>query len=186
MRYTSDIYELPLSIFMEIYTNDSNTIEFDGEDKGAASAKIINDYIEIVGSKQLSSEILNCNERMNLAMTVECMKACENMMKLKMYDEVRDILMKIGYSCKKADVMAMNARISALKSRAQYDLDKISKEKNEEPKEKPTKWGFINEVVAIGKYNKMHINLKEWTAGSYACLVRQTCDEIDELNRKKK
>lgn len=40
--------------------------------------------------------------------------------------------------------------------------------------------------VAIGKYNKMHINLKEWTAGSYACLVRQTCDEIDELNRKKK
>ena len=114
------------------------------------------------------------------------MKACENMMKLKMYDEVRDILMKIGYSCKKGDVMVMNARISALKSRAQYDLDKISKEKNEEPKEKPTKRGFINEVVAIGKYNKMHINLKEWTAGSYACLVRQTCDEIDELNRKKK
>ena len=82
--------------------------------------------------------------------------------------------------------MVMNARISALKSRAQYDLDKISKEKNEEQKEKPTKRGFINEVVAIGKYNKMHINLKEWTAGSYACLVRQTCDEIDELNRKKK
>ena len=46
-----------------------------------------------------------------------------------MYDEVRDILMKIGYSCKKGDVMVMNARISALKSRAQYDLDKISKER---------------------------------------------------------
>ena len=73
MRYTSDIYELPLSVFIEIYTNDSNTIEFDGEDKGAVSAKIINDYIEIVGSKQLFSEILNCNERMNLAMTVEGM-----------------------------------------------------------------------------------------------------------------
>ena len=55
MRYTSDIYELPLSVFIEIYTNDSNTIEFDSEDKGAASAKIINDYIKIVGSKQLSS-----------------------------------------------------------------------------------------------------------------------------------
>lgn len=53
--------------------------------------------------------------------------------------------------------MAMNARISALNSRAQYDLDKISKEKNEGLKEKPTKRGFINEVVAIGKYNKMYI-----------------------------
>ena len=41
MRYTSDIYELPLSIFMEIYTNDSNTIEFDGEDKGAALSMTI-------------------------------------------------------------------------------------------------------------------------------------------------
>lgn len=59
-------------------------------------------------------------------------------------------------------------------------------EKNEGLKEKPTKRGFINEVVAIGKYNKMYINPKEWTAGSYACLVRQTCDEIDGLNRKKK
>ena len=186
MRYTSDIYELPLSVFIEIYTNDSNTIEFDGEDKEAASAKIINDYIEIVGSKLLFSEILNCNERMNLAMTVECMKACENMMRLKMYDNVCDILLQIGYSCKKSDISGMSSRISALKSRAQYDLDKISKEKNEEPKEKPTKKAFINEIVAIGKYNKMHINLKEWTAGSYACLVRQTCDEIDELNRKKK
>ena len=47
--------------------------------------------------------------------------------------------------------MAMNARISALKSRAQYDLDKISKEKNEELKEKPTKRGFINELIVTGK-----------------------------------
>lgn len=186
MKYSSDIYELPLSVFIELYVNEENKIEFENEDRDISRSKIINDYMEIVGSKQLSAEILNCNERMNLAMTVECMKACENMMRLKMYDIVCDILLKIGYSCKRSDISGMSSRISALKSRAQYDLDKISKDKNEEPKERPTKRVFINEVVAIGKYNKMHINLKEWTAGAYACLVRQTCDEIEELNRKRK
>ena len=40
MRYTSDIYELPLSVFIEIYTNDSNTIEFDDEDKGLHRQKL--------------------------------------------------------------------------------------------------------------------------------------------------
>lgn len=186
MKYSSDIYEIPLSVFIEIYTNEGNDVEFKDGDKDHVSERVINDYMEIVSGRQLLAEILNCNERMNLAMTVELMKACENMMRLKMYDDVCDILLQIGYSCKKSDISGMSSRISALKSRAQYDLDKISKEKNEEPKERPTKKAFINEVVAIGKYNKMHINLKEWTAGAYACLVRQTCDEIEELNRKRK
>lgn len=186
MKYTSDIYELPLSVFIELYTNEENKIEFEDKDRNTARSKVINDYMEIVGGRQLSAEILNCNERMNLVMTIECMKACENMMRLKMYDDVCDILMKVGYSCKKSDISGMSSRISALKSRAQYDLDKMDKEKKEEPQEKPTKRAFINEVVAIGKYNKMHINLKEWTAGAYACLVRQTCSEIEELNRKRK
>ena len=34
------------------------------------------------------------------------------------------------------------------------------------------------------KYNKMQIDPKVMTAGEYAWLVKQTCEEIEELNRK--
>lgn len=186
MRYTCDIYEIPLSVFVEIYTNENNDIEFEGEDKKAACSRLVGDYMEIVGGKQLSAEILNCNERINLAAVIECMKACENMMRLKMYRDVCDILSSLGYGCKETDIAGMATRINALKARAQYDLDKLGSEEKKEESGRPSKRNFINEVVAIGKYNKMHINLKEWTAGAYACLVKQTCNEIEELNRKRK
>ena len=87
MKYSSDIYEIPLSVFIEIYTNEGNDVEFKDGDKDHVSERVINDYMEIVSGRQLLAEILNCNERMNLAMTVELMKACENMMRLKMYDD---------------------------------------------------------------------------------------------------
>lgn len=186
MKYTCDIYEIPLSVFIEIYTNENNSVEFEGEDKNAACSRLVGDYMEIVGGKQLSSEILNCNDRINLAATIECMKACENMMRLKMYKDVCDVLSSLGYGCNESDIAGMASRINALKARAQYDLDKLGGEEKKESSGRTSKGDFINEVVAIGKYNRMHINLKEWTAGAYACLVKQTCSEIYELNRKQK
>ena len=56
----------------------------------------------------------------------------------------------------------------------------------EKKAEKPTKEAFTKERVTIMKYNKMQIDPKVITAGEYAWLVRQTCDEIEELNRKHK
>lgn len=186
MKYKADIYDIPLSVFVEIYTNNDKCVEFEGGETDESREKLISDYMEIVAGKQLYAEVLGCNERMNLSMTVECMNACENMMKLGMYDEVHDTLVNIGYSCKDGDVKSMKERIYALKARAQYDLSKINTENGDSKKEIPTKRSFINEIVSIGKYNKMYINTKEWTAGEYACLVKQTCDEIEMLNRKKK
>lgn len=189
MKYTSDIYELPLSVFIEIYTNEKNNIEFQDDDKPSACSKVISDYIEIVGGKGLISEIMKANERITLTGMVECMAACENLLKLKMNKEVCEILLSLGYSCKVNDTDSMRSRVKSLLARARYDLDKLNNESASETKKKgdrPDKKSFINEVVAIGKYNKMHINTHEWTAGAYACLVRQTCAEIDELNRKHK
>lgn len=186
MRYGSDIYELPLSVFVEIYTDADNSVEFEGDDGKEAAARVIADYMEIVGGRRLRSEISESDGRMNLVMTVECMNACECMMRLGMYGEVRGILAGMGYPLDVSDTDGMSSRISALKSRARYDLDKAERDRREERPERPTKREFINEVVAVGKYNRMHIAMNEWTAGAYACLVRQTCDEIEELNRRRR
>ncbi len=188
-KYKCDIYDLPLSVFIEIYTNEDNDIEFENEEKHTACMRLIAEYMEIVGGKQLVGEIMRSNERITLSMMTECMAACENMLKLGMYNEVCDILLCLGYSYGKNDINGMKSRISALQARSQYDLDKLEKEEDEMREniiDKPTKRSFINEVVAVGRFNRMHINLKEWTAGAYACLVKQTCAEIDELNRKQK
>lgn len=185
MKYTSDIYELPLSVFIEIYTNENNNIAFE-EEKEVACRKLVTEYMEIVGGKMLTTEIAESNAAVNLEMMMRCIEACEVLMQLNMYGKVCDVLLSLGYSCKKEDVGGIKARISALKARVQYDIAKMKGKKQEKKNEKPTKRGFVNEIVAIGKFNKIHINTKEWTAGAYACLVKQTCDEIEEMNRMKR
>lgn len=182
MVYKADINEIPLSVFIEIYTNENHGVKFDIPTDEAVR-KLIGDYTNIVGGRQIASEVVNCNRRLNLVLVLECMVACENLMLLNNWKGVCDVLMKLGYSLKETDHDKIKMRVQALKSKTEYDL---SKEKDEKPKEKPTKEMFTRERVTIMKYNKMQIDTKTITAGEYAWLVKQTCEEIEELNRKHK
>lgn len=183
MIYKADINELPLNVFIEVYTNENNNIEFDIE-KDAAMKKVITDYMNIVGGKQIASEIVNMNRSLNLALMVDCMTACENLMLLNKWKEVCDVLLSLGYSLKESDKDKIKSRVKALKSKAEYDLS--TERKDEKKAEKPTKEAFTKERVTIMKYNKMQIDTHTITAAEYAYLVKQTCDEIEELNRKHK
>lgn len=183
MIYKADINEIPLSVFIEVYTNENHGVSFDIPTDEAVS-RIVTDYMNIVGGKQIASEIVNSNRRLNLILMVECMTACENLMILGKWDDVNEVLRILGYSIKKGDKDKMKMRIQTLKSKAEYDL---SKEKDDDkPKKKPTKEDFTRERVTVMKYNKMQIDIKTISAGEYAWLLRQTCDEIEELNRKHK
>lgn len=183
MIYKADINELPLNVFIEVYTNENNNIEFDIE-RDAAMKKVITDYMNIVGGKQIASEIVNMNRSLNLALMVDCMTACENLMLLNKWKEVCDVLLSFGYSLKESDKDKIKARVKALKAKAEYDLS--TERKDEKKAEKPTKEAFTKERVTIMKYNKMQIDTHTITAAEYAYLVKQTCDEIEELNRKHK
>ena len=121
MIYKADINELPLNVFIEVYTNENNNIEFDIE-KDAAMKKVITDYMNIVGGKQIASEIVNMNRSLNLALMVDCMTACENLMLLNKWKEVCDVLLSLGYSLKESDKDKIKSRVKALKSKAEYDL----------------------------------------------------------------
>lgn len=183
MIYKADINELPLSVFIEVYTNNNHGVKFDIP-TGEAVAKVVGDYMAIVGGKQIASEVVNANRRLNLVLMVECMTACENLMLLNNWKGVCDTLLILGYSVKESDHEKMKQRVQTLKSKAEYDLSK--EKEDDKPKEKPTKDMFTKERVTIMKYNKMQIDPKVITAGEYAWLVRQTCDEVEELNRKYK
>lgn len=183
MIYKADINELPLNVFIEVYTNENNNIEFDIE-KDAAMKKVITDYMNIVGGKQIASEIVNMNRSLNLALMVDCMTACENLMLLNKWKEVCDVLLSLGYSLKESDKDKIKSRVKALKAKAEYDLS--TERKDEKKAEKPTKEAFTKERVTIMKYNKMQIDTHTITAAEYAYLVKQTCEEIEELNRKHK
>lgn len=183
MIYKADINELPLNVFIEVYTNENNNIEFDIE-KDAAMKKVITDYMNIVGGKQIASEIVNMNRSLNLALMVDCMTACENLMLLNKWKEVCDVLLSLGYSLKESDKDKIKSRVKALKAKAEYDLS--TERKDDKKAEKPTKEAFTKERVTIMKYNKMQIDTHTITAAEYAYLVKQTCDEIEELNRKHK
>lgn len=183
MIYKADIDEIPLSVFIEIYTNENHEVKFDIPTEEAVG-KVVSQYMSIVGGKQIAAEVVNANRRINLALMVDCMTACENLMIMGNWKGVCDVLLSLGYSLKADDHGKIRQRVQTLKTKAEYDL---SKEKSEEkPKERPTKEQFTRERVTIMKYNKMQIDPKTMTAGEYAWLVKQTCDEIEELNRKHK
>lgn len=183
MIYKADINELPLNVFIEVYTNEKNNVEFDMP-KEEAVRKVVTDYMTIVGGKQIAAELANSNRVLNLSLMVECMTACENLMILNKWKEVCDVLLSMGYSLKTDDKDKIKARVKALKSKAEYDLS-IEK-KSESKGERPTKETFTKERVTVMKYNKMQIDTHTITAAEYAYLVKQTCDEIEELNRKHK
>lgn len=183
MIYKADINELPLSIFIEVCTNDNHNVQFDIP-TDVAVQKVVSDYMSIVGGKQITAEVVNANRRMNLVLMVECMTACENLMLLNQWKSVCEVLLNMGYSLKESDHDKIKMRVQALKSKAEYDLSKENED--DKPKTKPTKEMFTRERVTIMKYNKMQIDPKAMTAGEYAWLVKQTCDEIEELNRKHK
>lgn len=181
MIYKADINELPLNVFVEVYTNDNHGIVFDIPTDEAV-VKVVNEYVGIVGGKQMASEVVNANRRLNLSLMVDCMTACENLIILGNWKGVCDVLSTLGYPMDESNHERIKQRVQALKSKAEYDLSK--EDKFEKPKEKPTKEAFIRERVTVMKYNKMQIDPKTMTAGEYAWLVKQTCDEIEELNRK--
>lgn len=183
MIYKADINELPLSVFIEVYTNENHNVQFDTP-TDIAVQKVVSDYMSIVGGKQITAEVVNANRRMNLVLMVECMTACENLMLLNQWKSVCDVLLSMGYSLKESEHDKIKMRIQTLKSKAEYDLSKENED--DKPKTKPTKEMFTRERVTIMKYNKMQIDPKSMTAGEYAWLVKQTCDEIEELNRKHK
>lgn len=183
MIYKADINELPLSVFIEVYTNENHNVQFDIQ-TDVAVQKVVSDYMSIVGGKQITAEVVNANRRMNLVLMVECMTACENLMLLNQWKSVCDVLLSMGYSLKESDHDKIKMRVQTLKSKAEYDLSK--EKEDDKPKTKPTKEMFTRERVTIMKYNKMQIDPKAMTAGEYAWLVKQTCDEIEELNRKHK
>lgn len=183
MIYKADINEIPLSVFIEIYTNENHEVKFDIPTEEAVG-KVISDYMNIVGGKQVAAEVVNYNRKLNLSLMVECMTACENLILLNKWKSVCDILLSLGYSLKESDHDKIKTRVQTLKSKAEYDLSR--EEKADKPKEKPSKDTFTKERVAVMKYNKMQIDPKVMTAGEYAWLVKQTCDEIEELNRKSK
>lgn len=183
MIYKADINELPLSVFIEVYTNENHNVLFDLPTDEAVR-KVVTDYMNIVGGKQISAEVVNSNRKLNLVLMVECMMACENLMMLGKWKSVCEVLMNLGYSLNESDQEKIRQRVQTLKSKAEYDLSR--EESADKPKEKPTKEAFTRERVTIMKYNKMQIDPKVITAGEYAWLVKQTCDEIEELNRKHK
>ena len=184
MIYKSDINEIPLSVFIEVYTNENNDIEFDVP-KEEAVAKVITEYMNIVGGKQIASEVINANRVLNLTMLVQCMNVCDNLILLGKWKEVCGVLDVLGFRLKEDEHEKIKTRVKALLAKAEYDLSKEEKERagRKDEYKKPTKEQFTKERVSIMKYNKMQIDINTMTAGEYAWLVKQTCDEIEELNK---
>lgn len=186
MAYEAKLDKIPLSVFIEIYTNPNNDIEFVG-DKREAIVSLIEEYMDIVGGLSLASYLSTENTMLNESTMLEVVSACENLMLLGRYKEVSEILSGYGYNISHEDKEKMKSRLETLKSKSRYYYDKAlqNREERKASNKTTTKEDFIKERVFLMRYNRLHIDVDRFSAAEYAYLVKQTTAEIEDIKRHK-
>lgn len=186
MVYEADLDKLPMSVFIEIYTNPDNDISFN-IDKKEAVMMLVERYMDIIGGTDVSSYLARENELLNFSTMIEALEGCKNLIKLGMFSEVSEVLNNYGYNIPAEDHEKMSQRINTLQSKAKYDLDKALKYREEFKKENKatTRESFTQERVFLMRFNKLHIEVDKITASEYAYLVKQTSEEIKNIKQQK-
>jgi hypothetical protein len=186
MVYEADLDKLPMSVFIEIYTNPDNDISFN-IDKKEAVMMLVERYMDIIGGTDVSSYLARENELLNFSTMIEALEGCKNLIKLGMFSEVSEVLNNYGYNIPAEDHEKMSQRINTLQSKVKYDLDKALKYREEFKKENKatTRESFTQERVFLMRFNKLHIEVDKITASEYAYLVKQTAEEIKNIKQQK-
>lgn len=181
-----DLENIPLSNFIEVFMGNLKAL---GEDcpKGEAARiaeYMINEYVTIVGGRQLLSEISKSNELINLNIKIDCLEACKNLMKLGDWKSVCDVLSKFGYGMFPENKGGIRKKVDSVLASSRYRRDTLSQTRRESPR--MDRDYFTRERVTVMSHFKMHIDKNSYTAKEYAYLVKRMCDDIELMNRKNK
>lgn len=184
----NDLDKIPLCKFIEVFMGnisclDTDSGHEDSEIKETAD-RLINKYLSIVGGKVLQSEISKKNELLNLGIKMDCMDACDNLVKIGDWHSVCSILGLFGYKLFANQKDMVRKRIDSVRASAKYRMSKMEVSAKEDVGAKMDRDYFTRERVMVMKHYKMHIDPNIFTAGEYAYMVKGMCEEIERMSKK--
>ncbi|KXT53360.1 hypothetical protein [Bacteroides intestinalis] len=185
-----DLNKISLSRFIDIFLGNIDKVivkgQYSQKEKEEASEKLCNEYLSIVGGKDMQALINKRNEILKIHMRMCCFERCSLFMELGEWDEVRNIMDALGYSFKDSEHDKMRSRIESVSASDKYRLAKLQEHSDNSGRTKMDREYFIRERVAVMSHIKMHIDENTFSAKEYAYLVKNMCEEINAKIRSTK
>ena len=154
-----------------------------------AARRMCEEYIRIVGGRQVAAQLSRENEALKLRMRDVCLRAARALCEAGDTESARAVLRSAGMPVDEQGADGMIRRIDGLMAADAYRRDKAALARKQERHTEVTREYFTRERVAVMRWAKMYVDERQMSAAEYAWMVRAMCDDLQrammEQQRKK-
>ena len=182
-----------LADFISLFLGDHGKAVAEGEatqqEVEDAARAMCEEYIRIVGGRQVAAQLSRENEALKLRMRDVCLRAARALCEAGDTESARAVLRSAGMPVDEQGADGMIRRIDGLMAADAYRRDKAALAKKQERHTEVTREYFTRERVAVMRWAKMYVDERQMSAAEYAWMVRAMCDDLQrammEQQRKK-
>lgn len=182
-----------LADFISLFLGDHGKAVAEGEatqqEIEDAARRMCEEYIRIVGGRQVAAQLSRENEALKLRMRDVCLRAARALCEAGDTESARAVLRSAGMPVDEQGADGMIRRIDGLMAADAYRRDKAALARKQERHTEVTREYFVRERVAVMRWAKMYIDERQISASEYAWMVRAMCDDLQrammEQQRKK-
>ena len=182
-----------LADFISLFLGDHGKAVAEGEatqqEIEDAARRMCEEYIRIVGGRQVAAQLSRENEALKLRMRDVCLRAARALCEAGDTENARAVLRSAGMPVDEHGADGMIRRIDGLMAADAYRRDKAALARKQERHTEVTREYFTRERVAVMRWAKMYIDERQISASEYAWMVRAMCDDLQrammEQQRKK-
>lgn len=168
--------------FVSLFLGDVTKAVAEGKPTDAeirqAAQTMCEDYLRIVGGRQVAAQLSRENEALKLRMRDVCLRAARALCEAGDLDSAREVLKSAGLPVNETERDAMLMRIDGLMAQDAYKRDKAALARKQEKHTEVSREYFTRERVAVMRWAKMYIDERQISASEYAWMVRAMCEDL--------
>jgi len=171
-----------LADFISLFLGDHGKAVAEGEatqqEVEDAARRMCEEYIRIVGGRQVAAQLSRENEALKLRMRDVCLRAARALCEAGDTESARAVLRSAGMPADEQGADGMIKRIDGLMAADAYRRDKAALARKQERHTEVTREYFTRERVAVMRWAKMYVDERQMSAAEYAWMVRAMCDDL--------
>lgn len=171
-----------LADFISLFLGDHGKAVAEGEatqqEIEDAARRMCEEYIRIVGGRQVAAQLSRENEALKLRMRDVCLRAARALCEAGDTESARAVLRSAGMPVDEQGADGMIRRIDGMMAQDAYRRDKAALARKQERHAEVTREYFTRERVAVMRWAKMYVDERQMSASEYAWMVRAMCDDL--------
>lgn len=171
-----------LADFISLFLGDHGKAVAEGEatqqEIEDAARRMCEEYIRIVGGRQVAAQLSRENEALKLRMRDVCLRAARALCEAGDTESARAVLRSAGMPVDEQGADGMIRRIDGMMAQDAYRRDKAALARKQERHAEVTREYFTRERVAVMRWAKMYVDERQMSAAEYAWMVRAMCDDL--------